>query len=805
MRAWWLAVGLCLAGPARATAQVAEPVQAFLSTYCFECHGPDRQKSGVRFDDAEAEGRVSLLELAAELVEEGHMPPEDAPLHPDVEPRALHALSLAEAPTPRPPLRRLTGTELLNTARDVFGIRGLELPPSMPSEPDDLAVDTLADELHISVAQLDANLEFATRIADEVVPLPDGPRIALRSVAATWRLSRMAWRSPGNPKTYAFTGVNLAGRSGAVWDDDLVAPTAGVYTLELRVAADAPSGDDGRPLRLGVFAVNPSRYESPERAPRAGLPLLATIEVPGLELETLTADIELERGETIHVYCLNRLAPSEVPGDANRNELADLVDAAKADPAPTVRIAHMRLAGPVHALPRQIVLGSGGDKPQQIRAALLPLAERLFRRPLTRAESEALIADALEHGRAVGHLAFGLHRSLRRLLCSPQFLFLELGEAPDHDLATRLALFLWRGAPDAELMRHAAAGDLRDPAVLRVQVQRLLDDARSQRFVTALAETWLGTRRMQSLIVCNQRVLWSELLRYGYVRSAELFLSDVLVDDLPVTTFIDSNFTYASAPMRIAWGFPGPHPTWDEMEDRRAQSLTWPEPERLDLADLPPDVPAHVAQRGGVLGLPSVLSGTGDGVESSPILRGVWVLEHLFGTRPPPPPPDVPALLPDTSGALTVAERLSAHTASPSCARCHADIDPLGLALENFDAVGGWRESYASRLAPEGVADRDAGPSTFASDGASIDATAVLPDGERIDGLAGIKRHLLERPELFTACLATKLLETATGRRLEPADRRFIDAIVAAEPEGGYGFRGLIEAAVVSELFLGAP
>ena len=181
--------------------------------------------------------------------------------------------------------------------------------------------------------------------------------------------------------------------------------------------------------------------------------------------------------------------------------------------------------------------------------------------------------------------------------------------------------------------------------------------------------------------------------------------------------------------------------------------------------------------------MPGVLTVTGDGVESSPILRGVWVLENLFGQHPPPPPKDVPAIDVDTSQAANVRETLKAHTEAESCAKCHRDIDPLGLALENFDAVGGWRTSYPVQ--------KDV----------LIDPSSELPDGTQLNGADSIRNHLLKNREIFTRCLLTKLLEYGSGRKLSVGDRKFVEMLVETEPAEGYRLQDLIEAAVLSEVF----
>ncbi|MEM9368399.1 MAG: DUF1588 domain-containing protein [Planctomycetota bacterium] len=272
-------------------------------------------------------------------------------------------------------------------------------------------------------------------------------------------------------------------------------------------------------------------------------------------------------------------------------------------------------------------------------------------------------------------------------------------------------------------------------------------------------------------------------MRYGFVRSTEMFFAEVLRNNLPIATFVDSDFTYANNAMRVVWGMRTKRDkNLLEIAARQRQSLVWAEPERISLTEPEPATPAHVLERGGVLGLPGVLTVTGDGVESSPILRGVWVLENLFGRAPTPPPKDVPALDVDTSQATSVRETLAAHQRIESCTKCHRNIDPLGLALENYDAIGGWRDSYVGDASP-------------------IDANATMPDGTQLNGATSIRKRLLAQPETFTRCLLTKLLEYGTGRELSVGDRRIVDELVASEPQDGYRFQELIVAATTSKVF----
>lgn len=838
-------------------------IQGFLDSFCIECHsGPDPEGDlslpDLPFALAD-HGVRKRWELLLDYVQDEDMPPEEADRFPTADERLalLEALrhAMAEADRDQPvtpaPLRRLNRNELLNTATDLFGIRGLRLPTSLPDDQSDLPFDTMAEGLTLSTAFLDGVLEFATDIADRMVPSP-AVQTTYVMTASQWDLGKMGWRLDGGG--YKFTGVNVAGWGGAVRDHNFRAPASGVYRVDLRVRAEAAKGIDGRPLRLGFYALVPSEYEFPERALRAGLPRVGAAEVSSPEYIDVTCEIELEAGESFHLYCENRLPEIDATGGRNRIQLGALVNAAKLRTEPTVHIQGMRVSGPVAPLARQKAF-YGADAPPTdaagLSAILLPLAERAYRRPLSVDEQSELIEQVLAHGADAPEPGMALHYGLRRIVCSAAFLHLgaaapegvEMSSdtlssdwADEFALANRLSYFFWSSMPDAELFELAARGLLSQSEVLHAQVDRMLADPKAERLIADFTGQWLGNRRMQALMVCNVRYPWSELLRDGYIRSTESFFREILQRNLSVRTMIDSDFTYGNLYTQEVWGIPGDYPNLAYMEAHQIQAQVWPDVQRIDLTSLPPGTPPAVQERGGLLGLPGVLAATGDGVESSPILRGVWILDNLLGDPPPPPPANVPALVADTTGSSTVRELLIAHQASTSCAKCHSKIDPLGFAMENYDAIGNWRDEYPPLVdltpvqAPaqdeetptqeeptepseldKSVAPHSQAPATTdehghtkidaAAQGLPIDTESALPDGTPLAGVRDIKDYLLARPEVFTACLAGKLLEYSLGRELLPADRRLVAEIVAAEPQAGYGLRDLIHALVESEAF----
>ena len=695
-------------------------------------------------------------------------------------------------------LRRMNRTEYLNTLRDLFEIRQIKLPPSFPEDTTDLRFDTMSEGMYLTPALLDGYLAVATDIADRMVLLPGAEQI--RTTSNRGNIGQdpareQYWTREDDPTGIYLNGLNIAAWSGGFWDRAFVAPASGLYQIRVKVSAEAKVGADGRPLRLGFYALNFADFLLPKRALRRDLTLVGSLDVTNSAPAYLETEIRLEKGEKFHFYCENRLAKQypdallRYPGFTAdlRQLLKRYLLEAQASPEPTIRWEEMEVVGPIGPLPRQTAFLENREPirdAEYVKSVLLPLARRAFRRPLTTAEQDDLTASVLEHMDSAPEPIYGIHYGIRRILTSPQFIYREAeeGALDDHGLASRLSYFLWSTSPDAALSQLADAGKLSPPATLRRQIARMVDDPKAQQFVKHFTGQWLGNRKAQSVMVCDMRHTWSELMRHGIVRATEMFFDETLKRNLSISTFIDSDFTYANEPMRIAWGVPGNEVDMRRLEADERQSLLWPEPERLDLTSLGEDYPAHVANRGGVLGLSGVHLATSDGVESSPILRGVWVLENLFGTPTPPPPPDVPALVADISKAQTVREILSAHQAVASCAVCHSRIDPIGLALENYDASGNWRTSYY-----------EAGP---------VDPSAAMEDGTKLSSAGDIKQYLLAHPKLFTRTLTTKLLEYATGRtHLSSGDKRIVEQIVDNEPDEGYGFQDLLARIVQSESF----
>ena len=812
-----LAAGLVALAPAFG-ADAAEATRGeFTATYCQGCHGGESPTAGFRADrsahDFQDGKSRELWTRASALVTARLMPPPQA-TQPSAESREQFSaevralLASGEPESAGGLVRRLNRIEYLNTLRDLFQIREIRLPVTFPDDPPGQRFDTMAEGTYLTPGHLDAYQQVAIDIADRMVPLPGMPVAKFASVRASIGQDPSRTKyflREGDETGLYFTGVNIAGWSGALWDRAFIAQASGVYRVRIKASAEAESGADGRPLRLGFYALNPSDYDLPKRALRVDLPRVGELHVDNLEPAVLETEVHLEKGENFQVYCENRLSKQyppaliRTPGNTLdlRRLLATYLNESQASTEPTIRFESIEISGPIGPLPRQIRF-LGGRAPtagrEYAEAILLPLAERAFRRPLTAEEREDLISGVLGHAQGAVDPAYGIHYGIRKILLSPQFLYRESGSGAldDYGLASRLSYFLWSSMPDARLLELAGAGRLKRADVLDAEITRMVRDAKAQQFVKHFTGQWLGNRKASAVMVCDVRHVWSELIRHGMVRASEMFFDEILQQNRSVRTFIDSDFTYANEPMRIAWGMPGNEVDLHRLEADQRQSLLWPEPERLEFASLGPDVPAHVKTRGGVLGLSGVFAATGDGVESSPILRGVWVLENLLGRPPPPPPSDVPALVADISQAKSVREVLAAHQKIQSCAVCHSAIDPIGLALENYDASGGWRTSY------------------YREDGSTspqlpVQAVSEMVDGTKLAGAQDLKDYIMADPADFTRTLTGLLIEYGTGRELTAHDHHVVRRIVADEPTGGYGFRDLIAQIVSSEAFATRP
>jgi hypothetical protein len=421
--------------------------------------------------------------------------------------------------------------------------------------------------------------------------------------------------------------------------------------------------------------------------------------------------------------------------------------------------------------PRSGQAPSATDDLPCARQILSTLARRAYRHPIVEADLQDLL-PFFESGRKEGGFDRGIQKAIERLLVSSQFLFRierpPTNVAPgavyrvsDLELASRLSFFLWSSIPDDELLDAAVAGRLKDAKVLDAQVRRMLADPRSNSLVTNFAAQWLFLRDIETkhpdeILFPN----FDETLRDALRRETELFIGSILRENRNVTELLTANYTFLNERLARHYGIPN-------IKGSYFRRVTLPDG----------------SVRGGLLGQGSILTLTSYSTRTSPVLRGKWVLENLLSSAPPPPPADIPALRTEaaaTGKPLTMREAMAQHRANPSCAGCHARMDPIGFSMENLDAVGAWRDL----------------------DGFNpIDAVGVFPDGTKFDGVAGLKKELLRQSDQFVMTMAEKLLMYAVGRNLQYYDAPAVRAVLREAGANGNTMPALVMAVVKSRPF----
>ena len=460
-------------------------------------------------------------------------------------------------------------------------------------------------------------------------------------------------------------------------------------------------------------------------------------------------------------------------------------------PEPGIEIGEITIEGPLESWPPPSRLKLFGetdladgelDDAKRILNELLP---RAFRRSIA-ADELAPYVDLVESALAEGRpFPAALRLSLKAVLCSPEFLFLdEPGDdvVSQYALASRLSYFLWSSMPDEQLLSLAFQGKLSDDQVLRQQVERLLGDARSSAFTTNFVGQWLDLRDIDFTSPdMNLYPEFDELLQISMLAETHQFFRHIVERDLSLINFIDADFTFLNERLAKHYKIAGVR----GQEVRRVELL-------------------GDSVRGGVLTQASVLKVTANGTTTSPVLRGAWVMENILGQPPPPPPAGVPAVEPDIRGATTLREQLARHRDDASCAVCHNRIDPPGFALENFDVIGGWRDNYRT-LGPGTRPEFSQHPITFAwvryRLGLPVNANGRTADGRRFKDVREFKKILTSDPAAIARGLTNKLATYALGRRIGFSDRPEIERIVESAEKKNYGFRTLIHEIVQSDMF----
>lgn len=410
---------------------------------------------------------------------------------------------------------------------------------------------------------------------------------------------------------------------------------------------------------------------------------------------------------------------------------------------------------------------TGDQKQEEMASLMAEFAERAFRRPTEDDVVQPFTDFAWQTYEETGSLIRGLRAGYRAILCSPRFLYFQEqpGQLDDYAIASRLSYFLWNRMPDEELLQLAAQGKLKEESTLKNQVRRMLQVPEGRRFVADFTEQWLDLSEID-FTEPDRRMFpkFDIVVQQAMIDECLTFVQTVLDDNMSVTNFIDSDFSFMNERLARFYGIDGV------------------KGDELQRVSFSPESP-----RGGLLGQGAIQKITANGTNTSPVIRGVWISERLLGQEIAPPPQNVPAIEPDIRGANTIREKLEKHKSNDSCASCHRHIDPPGYALENFDPAGQWRTKYP---APRG------------KKGLPIDPSYTTADGEDFAGINQFRAIVLKRPEKIARNVVEHMLTYGTGAPISFADREVVEQIVERSADKNYGFRTLIEEAVSSQIFL---
>ena len=777
-----------------------------LDQYCIGCHNARLLTAGLALDSVDAtrpEADPELWERVIGKLRAGSMPPPSRPrpaaaIYDVVAGRLEAALDRAWAAEPDPgrggAVHRLNRTEYSNAIRDLFAL-DIDVSSLLPGdETADGSFDNFANVLTISRAHLDRYLSVArqvTRLAVGLPPVSPGFEtfeIPLHVVQDGRQDEALPLGSRGGlaiPYHFPVDGEYLfkvrlrrqyqAYIMGMGWTQQLDVRLDGRLLERLTVGGDAPGtpaassyAGDGEPGFAGAEEWEAYMQLTGDAGLEVRVPVEAGQHVVGVSFVRELWEPEglpqpLQRGRVLtndQIYMgyaavgsVEIGGPFEVPGSV-------------ADTPSRQAIFSCR--------PRSAT-GVDDDERPCAREILSRFARRAYRRPVTEGDLATLFEFFDSSRRDGGSFDSGIQFALERLLVDPDFLLrvhreparLPSGQAvyplSDLEVASRLSFFLWSSIPDDELLSLAEQGRLREPAVLEQQTRRLLADPRAtEALVDDFAAQWLNLRRVVEVVVDpNQYPNYDETLLRAFTRETELFVGSTLLEDRSVTELLDADYTFVNERLARHYEIPGVYGS----RFRRVH------------------LPNH-DQRGGLLAEGALLATTSYPDRTSPVLRGKWLLDNIFGLPVPPPPLGVDTNLDQAPGSQpqSIRDRLEQHRRSPVCASCHSVIDPLGFALENFDVIGGWR--------------------TIDESGQPVDPTGTTASGARVEGLAGLRALLLDNPDQFPQTVTEKLLAYALGRRLEYYDRPTVRTIVRAAAGDGYRWSSLIVGIVKSPTFL---
>jgi hypothetical protein len=749
----------------------ADPAyRAVLDKYCVTCHNQRLKTGGLTLDNldlAQVPAQAETWEKVIRKLRSGTMPPAGLP-RPDA---ATYAnltgwletqIDQASAPyAGRPILHRLNRAEYANAIRDVLAL-DIDAVSLLPADDSAFGFDNVSDALGLSPSLQEHYLDAALKIGALAVGDPNIP-----PGSETWRIRQDL------SQDRRVAGLPLGTVGGTLVHYNF--PLDGEYTFQARLyrtnlnimrGLESPHqvelALDGRRIHLATIGGPEDLASLFEKPTDTGDAVEARLRVR----------VPVKAGP--HVVTIAFLeAPDEVEPARLQPYLRSSVD--NFDWSGSPHLQSLTVSGPFHPASavdtpsRRRIFTCDTKDDACARKILAALARRAYREPLTGSDLDTLLTFYAE-GRRDGGFEGGIQLAIERILASPKFLFrierdpldAKAGQSypiGDLELASRLSFFLWSSIPDDELLKLAAAGKLKNPAVLDHQVRRMLTDPKAQALVDNFAGQWLQLRNLRNFQPNTDLFPnFDDNLRQSFRRETELLFESVVQEDRSMLDLLTSDYTFVNDRLAEHYGIP---------------NIYGARFRRIAISD---------DARRGLLGQGSILALTSHAERTSPVVRGKWILENILGSPVPPPPPDVPPLKGNQEGEKpkTMREQMAEHRANPVCASCHKAMDSIGFAMENFNAVGAWRTDDA---------------------GNPIDASGELSDGAKIDGVVSLRKALVSRPELFAGTATQKLMIYALGRGLHYRDMPTMRAILRDASRDNYRFSSLVLGIVHSTPF----
>ncbi len=760
----------------------AQPVdaQAFKSAAnkliqdaCVHCHDDTTETgldlSKLSHDLADADTFRSWVKVY-DRVESGEMPPASEE-RPDaaILQSSLKALkndlythnANVQSRVGRVPARRLTKREFGYTLRDLLLIDG-DVTSGLPDEVESGTFDTVGVNQRLSAVHMESYLTAADEALEVAIQQGDNPY--RESEASFGYLDE--WHDKPLALGGSVTRPLLYGKGYALFTDvdyltafQFNVQKPGMHRLTMRVAAYQAK----KPLTMKLIM----------KSPGGGATIIKSHDlVPGRP-ETITVETYMQPGNT--AYLTLDMEGPQVYADITR------AGGSRKYKGRGLAVMQQKVEGPIYdAWPpestTQLSLGADSkerDSYEGVSRTLQTIGARVFRRPLSDGELKKF-ADLAKPAIASGR-AWPVKVPLRAMLSSPQFLIHDTkpGKLDDYALANRLSYFLWKSMPDDQLFAVAKAGTLSDADVLDTQIERMLADEKSQRFISDFLGQWLRVYQVNATTPDDKLYPeYDELLGLAMPKETELFFNELLSENLSITNMIDSDFTFVNRRLAKHYNIP-------DIEGQDFRKVT-----------LPAD-----SSRGGILTQAAILKTTANGTVTSPVTRGNFVLTSLLGTPPSPPPPGIGSIEPDTRGKTTIRETLAAHRDIETCNKCHREIDPPGFALESFDPIGGFRTNY--RASSNG---RFFSSATY-KHAMKVDASGVTADGKSFSGIQEFKQLLMREKKQFARNFISQLVAYSTGAEVQFADREEIEQILQQASKNDFRLRDIIHQVVQSQLF----